>query len=72
MPILSHKPGLAIVIDNFVEQCDLHAHSARLFGWIIEGRLAVHIGGTYLLADTACAHASIKSRKTIGKLLLLP
>ncbi|MEZ7136925.1 MULTISPECIES: zinc-binding dehydrogenase [Komagataeibacter] len=47
-------------------------HSAQLFNWITEGRLKVNIGGTYPLADAARAHADMESRKTTGKLLLIP
>ncbi|WP_369651915.1 MULTISPECIES: zinc-binding dehydrogenase [unclassified Variovorax] len=47
-------------------------HSARLFGWIAEGKLKVHIGGVYPPADAARAHADMASRATTGKLLLVP
>lgn len=50
----------------------LRTHSARLFGWIAEGKLKVHIGGVYPLADAAKAHADMASRATTGKLLLMP
>ncbi|QKR99305.1 quinone oxidoreductase [Sphingomonas sp. CL5.1] len=50
----------------------LRARSARLFDWIIDGKLKVHIGGEYPLADAARAHADMESRATTGKLLLVP
>ena len=50
----------------------LRAHSAQLFDWIAEGKLKVRIGGEYRLADAAKAHADMESRKTTGKLLLVP
>ena len=40
--------------------------------WITEGKLRVRIGGEYPLADAARAHADMESRKTTGKLLLVP
>jgi NADPH2:quinone reductase len=43
-----------------------------LFTWIAEGRLSVRIGGTYPLAEAARAHADLASRRTSGKLLLIP
>ncbi|WP_163069339.1 zinc-binding dehydrogenase, partial [Acinetobacter baumannii] len=48
------------------------AHTARLFDWIAQGKLKVEIGGVYLLADAAKAHSDMESRRTIGKLLLIP
>ena len=50
----------------------LRARSAQLFDWIAEGKLKVRIGGEYPLADAAQAHADMESRKTTGKLLLVP
>src|SRR6202045_1817092 len=50
----------------------LRAHSAQLFAWIAEGKLKVWIGGEYRLADVAKAHADMESRRTAGKLLLVP
>jgi NADPH:quinone reductase len=50
----------------------LRAHSAQLFDWIAEGKLKIRIGGEYRLADAAKAHADMESRKTTGKLLLVP
>jgi len=48
------------------------AHAARLFDWIAEGKLKVHVGGEYRLADAARSHADMESRGTTGKLLLMP
>jgi NADPH2:quinone reductase len=43
-----------------------------LFGWIAEGKLKLHIGATYPLADVAQAHRDLEGRKTTGKLVLIP
>jgi NADPH:quinone reductase len=50
----------------------LRAHSAPLFDWIAEGKLKVRIAGEYRPADVAKAHADMESRRTDGKLLLVP
>jgi NADPH:quinone reductase len=43
-----------------------------VFGWIGDGRLSVRIGGSYPLEAAAQAHDDLSSRRTTGKLLLLP
>ncbi|WP_308718788.1 zinc-binding dehydrogenase [Komagataeibacter xylinus] len=66
----SVKIGYAVFRNHVPTPDLLHAHSAQLFNWIIEGRLKVHIGGTYPLADAP--HAGMESCKTTGKFLLIP
>jgi NADPH2:quinone reductase len=51
---------------------ELLERSAELFSWVGAGKLDVHIGGRYPLADAARAHADLEGRRTTGKLLLLP
>lgn len=68
----SIKIGYAVFMDHVHTPDLLRAHSAQFFNWITESRLKVHIGGTYPLADAARAHADMESRKTTGKLLLIP
>ncbi|KLN53563.1 quinone oxidoreductase family protein [Variovorax paradoxus] len=68
----SIKLGYAVFSDHIHTPELLRAHSARLFDWIAEGKLKVHVGGVYPLADAAKAHADMASRATTGKLLLLP
>jgi NADPH:quinone reductase len=46
--------------------------SMQLFGWVRQGALKVHIGQRYPLAEAAQAHRDIESRRTVGKLLLIP
>ena len=43
-----------------------------IFGWIATGELSVHIGGRYPLAEAKRAHDDLESRRTTGKLLLIP
>jgi NADPH:quinone reductase len=47
-------------------------YSAQLFDWVSSGRLNAQIGRSYPLAEAAQAHIDIESRRTTGKLLLLP
>ncbi|WP_242630952.1 quinone oxidoreductase family protein [Variovorax paradoxus] len=68
----SIKLGYAVFFDHIRTPELLRARSARLFDWVAEGKLKVHIGGVYPLADAARAHADMASRVTMGKLLLMP
>lgn len=68
----SIKIGYAVFSDHIHTPELLRSHSARLFDWIMEGRLNVRVGGEYRLADAATAHADMESRSTTGKLLLIP
>ena len=68
----SIRIGYAIFLDHIHTPELLRARSAQLFDWITAGKLRVRIGGEYPLADAARAHADIESRKTTGKLLLVP
>jgi NADPH2:quinone reductase len=43
-----------------------------VLGWIAEGRLRLRIERTYPLAEAARAHRDLESRRTSGKLLLVP
>src|SRR5215475_14488367 len=44
----------------------------RCFGLMREGRLKLHIGRTFPLAEAADAHRHLESRQSTGKLVLLP
>jgi NADPH2:quinone reductase len=68
----SIKIGYAVFLDHVPTPERLRARSALLFDWITEGKLRVRIGGEYPLADAVRAHADMESRKTTGKLLLVP
>ncbi|MGW4809187.1 quinone oxidoreductase family protein [Kitasatospora sp. NPDC004272] len=46
--------------------------SGEVFDLVRDGRLVQRITGRYPLADAARAHADLESRRTTGKLLLLP
>ena len=46
--------------------------AARCFTLMREGRLKMHIGKTFPLAEAAAAHRFLESRQSTGKLVLLP
>jgi NADPH:quinone reductase len=58
------------VTRNFPEKT--RESAARCFTLMREGRLKLHIGQTYPLADAATAHHHLESRHSTGKLILLP
>ena len=68
----SIKIGYAVFLDHIHTPELLRAHSAGLFDWIADGKLKIRIGGEYPLPEAAQAHAHMESRKTTGKLLLVP
>jgi NADPH:quinone reductase len=51
---------------------ELRWRAGEVFDWIAKGELDVRIGGTYPLAEAARAQDDLASRRTTGKLLLLP
>jgi NADPH:quinone reductase len=51
---------------------ELRWRAGEVFDWIATGELDVRIGGTYPLAEAARAQDDLASRRTTGKLLLLP
>ncbi|EMD29604.1 quinone oxidoreductase family protein [Amycolatopsis azurea] len=67
--ILLSYPSVA---DHVPTREALARRTNELFDHIRRGRLTPHIGGRYALADAAQAHRDIESRRTSGKLLLVP
>lgn len=51
---------------------DLLSHANAVFDLIAKGRLQIHISEVFKMSDAALAHQSLESRKTTGKLLLVP
>jgi NADPH2:quinone reductase len=68
----SIKIGYATFFDHIHTPALLRARTAQLFDWIAERKLKIRNGGEYPLAEAAQAHADMESRKTTGKLLLVP
>lgn len=50
----------------------LVARTSEVFELVETGRLRVRVGGRYPLSEAATAHTDIESRRTTGKLLLIP
>lgn len=63
------RPTLASYIAT---RDELLRRAYDLFRWIADGKLTVRIGNRYPLAGAARAHEDLASRRTTGKLLLLP
>ncbi|MFD7711435.1 quinone oxidoreductase family protein [Streptomyces sp. NPDC059785] len=61
-----------IVHDHVPTRNALVARTGEVFDMVRTGRVTPRIGGRYALADAARAHADLASRRTTGKLLLLP
>jgi NADPH2:quinone reductase len=51
---------------------DRRSRAAELFGWVREGRLKVHVAARFPLAEGGAAHALLESRRSSGKILLIP
>ena len=68
----SIKMTYPIVMHHVRTRDRLIKYSTQLFDWVRAGKLTVKIGHRYPLADAAQAHSDIHSRRTTGKLLLLP
>lgn len=68
----SIKIGYAVFSDHVYAPERLRARATQLFDWIRDGSLKINIGGSYRLEDAALAHADMASRRTTGKLLLVP
>jgi NADPH2:quinone reductase len=74
--ILSQKGSLFLTRPTLAHyiaaRAELEQRSSDLFRWIAEGKLNLHIGHVYPLRDAAQAQGDLESRKTTGKLLLIP
>ena len=60
------------LVHYIADTAELRWRAGEVFEWIAKGELDVRIGGTYPLADAARAQDDLASRRTTGKLLLLP
>jgi NADPH2:quinone reductase len=54
------------------DRAEFEWRAADLFGAVADGTLNIRIGGRYKLEEAAQAHIDLQSRRTTGKLLLLP
>ena len=60
------------LVHYIADAAELRWRAGEVFDWITKGELEVRIGGTYPLAEAARAQEDLASRRTTGKLLLLP
>ena len=51
---------------------DLARRAGDVLRWVADGTLSIRVGGRYPLSDAATAHQDLESRRTTGKLLLIP
>ncbi len=63
------RPSLANYAAN---RDELAWRAGDLFQWVASGKLKLRIDRTFPLADAAKAHEALESRKTSGKVLLIP
>jgi NADPH2:quinone reductase len=74
--ILGSKGSLYLTrptLTNFIAARDeLLARADAVLGWVASGKLHVRVGGRYPLADAGRAHDDLESRRTTGKLLVIP
>ena len=74
--ILSQKGSLFITRPTLAHYTstaeELAWRAGDVLGWVAQGKLKLHIYKTYPLKDAAQAHRDLESRKTSGKLLLIP
>lgn len=55
-----------------LKSSSLKVDLAHLFRQVVEGRLKVHVGGRFPLAQAAEAHRLMEARSTLGKIVLVP
>lgn len=58
--------------DYVLTREELEARANDIFSWVADGSLKLRIEHIYPLAEAAQAHRDLESRKTTGKLILLP
>ena len=74
--ILNAKGSLSLarpsLTHNVANHSDVEWRAGDLFRWIQDESLTVKIGKRFDLADAAEAHRALESRRTSGKILLIP
>jgi NADPH2:quinone reductase len=58
--------------DYVATRAELELRANNVFNGVVDGTLKLRLEHTYPLADAAHAHRDLESRKTTGKLLLIP
>jgi NADPH:quinone reductase len=74
--VLNAKGSLSLarpsLTHNVASHADVAWRAGDLFTWIEAGTLHVKIGKIFSLANAAEAHREMESRRSVGKILLLP
>jgi NADPH:quinone reductase len=74
--ILNAKGSLTLarpsLTHNVASHADVLWRAGDLFKWLAQGKLTVRIAQTYSLSRAADAHRQLESRKSTGKILLVP
>jgi NADPH2:quinone reductase len=74
--ILNAKGSLTLarpsLTHNVASHADVLWRAGDLFNWLAQGKLTVKIGEIYGLSQAADAHRQLESRKSAGKILLIP
>ena len=74
--VLNAKGSLSLarpsLTHNVASHADVAWRAGDLFCWIEAGKIGVRIGKTFALADAANAHREMESRRSTGKIILVP
>lgn len=74
--VLSQRGSLFLtrpILAHYIETREsLLARAREVLGWVGKGSMNVRIDSTFPLADVAAAHRRIESRRSTGKILLIP
>lgn len=74
--VLNAKGSLSLtrpsLTHNVASHADVVWRAGDLFKWIEAGKLKVKIGKTFSLAGASDAHREMESRRSVGKILLVP
>jgi len=74
--VLSQKGSLYLTrptsANYLATRAELLQRASDVLGWVGQGKLKLRIGAEFPLSDAASAHRALESRKTTGKLLLIP
>jgi NADPH2:quinone reductase len=60
------------LFDYVATSAEFRSRASDLFEWIENGDLDVRVGATYPMSEAAAAHIALESRRTTGKVLLVP
>jgi NADPH2:quinone reductase len=74
--VLNAKGSLSLarpsLTHNVANRADVQWRAGDLFNWIETKKLTVTIGQTFSLARASDAHRALESRRSVGKILLIP